>query len=374
MRRCRSAVNGRRLRWTVFVVAMAGLPTSAWAQVEPIRVTYRAYSGCPGESRFREEIEGRTERARWAAENERARTFVVTVTLENEIVRGSLSITSVDGSASRREVTGDTCSEVVSALALITALAIDPSASTTAGMRPSTELPAGPEGKDADASQPRSESTSPIRPEPSTPPPRVSSAAGAKDDSLARPSPSTSSRSTQNAHWAIGAEGLALAGLVPGWGVGAGAFVNVEGTTRGALVPSFRASLFAAATRVQFGSAVGADLSWFVARVEACPLRIARTTEIALFLCAALDAGALRSGGTGLQSNTTDLRPWLAALALGRLTWSLTGRFFVEGGGGLLAPLTPYSFFYKEGASSAPVHQIASLGATFGIDAGYRFP
>ena len=65
-----------------------------------------------------------------ATPGEAARAFVVTVTAETATIRGLLSITSLGGSVSRREVTGDTCSEVVSALALITALAIDPSATT----------------------------------------------------------------------------------------------------------------------------------------------------------------------------------------------------------------------------------------------------
>ena len=58
---------------------------------------------------------------RRAAEGDAARTFVVAVTRETRTIRGVLSIAGLDGAVSRREVTGDSCDEVVSALAFITA-------------------------------------------------------------------------------------------------------------------------------------------------------------------------------------------------------------------------------------------------------------
>jgi hypothetical protein len=364
-----------RLPWTALVVlSMVGFPTSARAQIEAIRVTYRASAECPSESQFLQEIEGRTQLARWANGTEHARTFVVTVTPDKGTFRGQLLITSLDGITSSREVTGDTCSEVASALALITALAIDPSAAiepraTATGDRPSinetTEEghPVGAPGENAP----------PLLPIASAQLQSVSPGA-AKSDSAASPSPSTRSLSTQDTHWAMGVEGEALAALVPAWGIGGGAFVDVAGRAHGNLVPALRGSLFAMGNRAQFAGQVGADLSWFVARVQACPLRFVLETQVALSLCAGLDGGILRSGGTGLQRITTEVRPWFAAVALGRVAWPRTGRFFLEGTGGLVAPFTRYSFYYSDAGLPNTVHQIAFLGASLGIDAGYRFP
>jgi hypothetical protein len=112
----------RLARAAVVVLPVLLLPVPASAQVEPIRLTYRAYASCPTEGRFVLEVTARTERGRVATPGEAARAFVVTVTRETGTIRGLLSITSLDGAVSEREVTGDTCREVVSALALITAL------------------------------------------------------------------------------------------------------------------------------------------------------------------------------------------------------------------------------------------------------------
>ncbi len=91
--------------------------------------------------------------------------------------------------------------------------------------------------------------------------------------------------------------------------------------------------------------------------------------------CAALDAGVLRSDGTGLTNALTDVRPWLASAALGRLTWSAFANVFIEGGGGVTAQVTRYSFSFREaGVSEPPLHQIPLFAATLDVDAGYRFP
>jgi hypothetical protein len=363
-----------RLPWTAIVVlSMAGFPTSARAQIEPIRVTYRASAECPSESQFLQEIEGRTQLARWANGAEHARAFVATVTPDKGTFRGQLLITSLDGTTSSREVTGDTCSEVASALALITALAIDPSAAIEPRASPAGDGPAI-DGTIEDGHPPGApwENARPLRPIASA---QLQSASpgAVTSDSPASPSPSTGSSSTQDTHWAMGVEGESLAGLVPAWGMGGGAFVDVAGRARGNVVPAVRGSLFAMGNRAQFAGPVGADLSWFVARVQACPVRFVLEAQVALSLCAGLDGGILRSGGTGLQRITTEVRPWFAAVALGRVTWPQAGPFFVEGEGGLVAPFTRYSFYFSDAGLPNTVHQIAVLGASLGIDAGYRF-
>jgi hypothetical protein len=174
--------------------------------------------------------------------------------------------------------------------------------------------------------------------------------------------------------WALGGEGQSVAGLVPGWGLGGGPFLDATGPARGALVPSFRASLFALTTHAALTSAVGAQIEWFVGRVEACPLRFAWTSEFALSICGALDAGVLRSRGVGLENDSTEIRPWLAAAALARVGWSPPGAVFLEAGGGLMAPVTRYSFnFQQSDVSEVLLQRIPSLAPTLGLDAGYRF-
>jgi hypothetical protein len=352
----------------------------ARADVEGIRLSYSAYAGCQDESRFLQGVTARTERIRRAAEGEPSRAFAVAVTREPSTVRGVLLITGLDGTVSRREVTGDSCEEVTSALALITALAVDPLAATAPVPPPAAPGPsssgaagdAGPASPLPDASRPPSATIDRVAP--TAQPPR------SRQEPHAAPSPEAAparapSGPAPRTRWAIGGEGQSVAGLVPGWGLGGGAFVDATGPARGDLVPSFRASLFALATRAVLSGTVGAQLEWFVGRMEVCPLRFAWNSDWALSMCAALDVGILRSTGVGLGTNGTEVRPWLATAALGRVAWSPPGAFFVEAGGGLMAPVTRYFFYFQHsGVSEAPLHRIPVAAPTLGLAAGYRLP
>lgn len=358
-----------------FAVAPAG------ADVEGIRLTYSADIDCPDEGRFFQAVTARTDLVRRAAEAEPARAFVVNITRDTNSIRGALSITGLDGSVSKREVTGESCNEVVSALALITALAIDPLASTApessvAVAAPSSSAAAGdvaPAKPPSDAPPPAGPSIGLLVPTAQLSP----SARGPRAPDPAAESPSTRAPSAP-AHpprWALGVEGQSLGGLVHGWGIGEGAFVDVTGSAHGHLVPSLRASLFTVPTRVTFSGAVGATLNWYVARIGACPLRFAGSSDLWLSLCAALDVGMLRSTGFGLQNDGTQVRPWLASALFGRVGWSPDDAFVLEAGAGPTVPVTRYSFYFEQsGQSQAPLQRILPVAATLEVDAGFRLP
>ena len=372
----------RRLAPTAVVLLplAAILAAPARADVEPIRLTYRAYPGCPSESRFVEDVTARTGRARPATPAETARTFVVTVTRETGTVHGLLSIASLDGAVSRREVTGDTCTEVVAALALITALAIDPLATTAPEGPLEAQAPSIDEAAALapSAVPPSSPPAAPTASSPPVPPPAEGPPSTPAPAPIGPPPRAVSTdapRSPNRMRWAIGVENHGLVGLVPAWGYGGGVFVAVAGTPRGYLVPSFRASLLAAATHVDLTPAVGADLEWFVTRLEGCPLRFAWDPRLALYLCVAVDVGVLRSAGSGLPSTVVDLNPWLAPAALAHLTWAALGNLFVEAGGGVTAQATRYSFYFEQSSvPGAPVNRTPLLAATLDLGVGYRFP
>jgi hypothetical protein len=273
--------------------------------------------------------------------------------------RGSLQITTVDGAVSRREVNGESCAEVVSALALITALAIDPRAVVT-GPGPVAELDGG-----ATDSAARSN----VGPESSEPPP------SAPNGGLPS-SPDTPSRPTPRWRWGSGADGQMLAGFVPGSAAGGGAFVDLSGTNAGLLVPSFRVSVFAAATQVSFGSGVGAQLTWLTARVEGCPAKL-RLASLVATACLKLDAGLLVSEGTRLPNADENSHPWVVPGALGRLTWPSDAGPWIEGAVGFGVPLERYTFYYQLGGvtgATEAVFRVPALGAELALGAGYRFP
>ena len=122
------------------------------ADVEPLGVDYTAPDGCPPASSFFSEITARTPRARAARSGERARVLHVKVTRRGEAHVGTLAVEDTTGTGSAREVSGGTCAEVVGALALVAALAVDPHASVaprppptptpTPTPTPATALPA----------------------------------------------------------------------------------------------------------------------------------------------------------------------------------------------------------------------------------------
>jgi hypothetical protein len=315
--------------------------------------------------------------------DEQARAFAVTLTIEADTTRGRLAITSVDGSLSTREVTGETCSEVASALALMTALSIDPMAIVTPGAGPLAQEP-GTEAAKSDATAPfdspgtASQGGRAVPADVALGRPRASTLPSAvRDGSMAAHSEAPVSASGEGPHWSIGGGGRAIAGLAPGWGLGGELFLAVEGKGRGHFVPAFRASLVTAATSAQFPQATGTNLLWVLAGFEACPLRFAWSTELSASLCAALEGGVLHSGGAslGLQTNEDVSKPWVAPAALGRGTWGVSDRWFVEGAVGLTVPLVRYQFYYRDVFNpSVTVYQFASVGAVLALETGYRFP
>jgi hypothetical protein len=371
-----------RTQSAFIAMGIASVAGSARAQVEPIRLTYNAPAACSSEGAFLQEVSARTARARRAVRNERARAFAVTVVLEESKIRGHLEITGVDGSISTREVTGDTCAEVVSALALTTALSIDPLASVAPAS--GTEVP----GASEDAGLPRDQlattaaqaSNPTVNPQGAEAPaePNQAPISQASDRGGASSAASTTRGSTERPHWAVGGGALVLAGLAPGLAVAGELFGAVDAKATGVLAPSFRLSLEWAGASAQFQpQPLGADLIWLLARFETCLLRFSGSSEFFASICAALQGGVLHSSGasSGLQVNSDVYKPWVAPEALGRLTLALSPRWFIDGAAGIIVPLIRYHFYYFEGGNpSASVYDIPPVGATLAMDVGYGFP
>src|SRR6185503_7235907 len=107
------------------VSALGAAAPEAKAQAEPVRIGYRAFAGCPDQSAFLAELSARTPRVRAAQPDEPARSVDVAIVSQGSVAQGLLVVSGTDGSSTRREVTGNDCAEIVSALALVAALVID---------------------------------------------------------------------------------------------------------------------------------------------------------------------------------------------------------------------------------------------------------
>jgi hypothetical protein len=114
--------------WALLIAALL-IAAPIWAQKESVHLDYEPAAGCPDRAAFIAEVTARTTRARFVDETRDVRTFHATIRTEGDRIVGSI-VSNSGQTGSERRVSGRTCGEVVSALALITALAIDPSAST----------------------------------------------------------------------------------------------------------------------------------------------------------------------------------------------------------------------------------------------------
>lgn len=103
------------------VVALLGAGV-ARADQEVVELRYQAPAGCPARAAFEAEILGRTPNVRLGAPAHRR--FAVTIEATADGFRGALVVDQV----ADKELAAERCDDLASALALVTALAIDPSA------------------------------------------------------------------------------------------------------------------------------------------------------------------------------------------------------------------------------------------------------
>ena len=371
----------------VWVVLAQALPI---VRVEPIRIAYHAPARCPNEPQFLGEVFARTGLARSAAEGEPAREFTVDIAdRAGGSLSGSLEIHSADGPVSRREMTANRCDELVSALALMVALAVDPEgASPGSGSSTQNPPPATPEAGGAVATW-----STPATPA-STPPPAPAAMAAASAPPLMGPKappaplpPTLAARPARDApsappaaseaevpeprhgHWAIGAQALVLVGLLPTAAAGGGsATLDYDFAPNRVSSPRLRFALSAAAATQTFPAGVSADFFWAWAHAEGCPLQVRLARSLRLAPCLGLDAGALRSQGNGLRSPAgVVVRPWFAAEAAAELGWTFAGGWLAHAALAGVVPFQRYFVAYDVGATHNeklfdPVGMEAELG------------
>lgn len=348
--------------------------------VEPIRIQFQAPVGCPDSAAFTDQVRARTAKARPAAPGERARTFSVSVTQEPRISKGQLTIEDKQGESAVREVSGQTCTEVVAALALITALAIDPDASTSPQAPASpAPLPAPPPAPPRSASPPMT-GTGFLPAPPPLPAPSSRPRALTIDDAiwppLAMPLPiwiPPAEAEVDTSRWraAVGAHLLALGAVAPDLVLGTAVFIDVSRTGAGVLSPTFRLSVLRAASDSIQNEAGVASLGFTAGRLEGCPVRLAIEPSFGVSPCALIDAGALRGTGTAGEASAAETRPWVAAGIGGRLQWDVLDFLLIEAEGGLVIPIVRDTFFFEP---DVIIHEVPAVGGYLAAGAAIRFP
>jgi hypothetical protein len=110
-------------------LGVLGLPDAATSPpATAIRIELEAPPDCATAEAFYEAVRARTERARTVREGEAGVRVVVRLVRAGARVQGELRVIGERGESDTRRVDGGTCTEVVEALSLTVALAVDPTA------------------------------------------------------------------------------------------------------------------------------------------------------------------------------------------------------------------------------------------------------
>jgi hypothetical protein len=189
-----------------------------------------------------------------------------------------------------------------------------------------------------------------------------------------QPAPDRSTPS--NFRWSLGAQGQALGGLTPKWAFGAGAFVALSDDSANTFAPSFRLTPWFATTHAIFAGQLGADITWYVVRLEACPVTPKASPALRLEACLGMDGGVMHTTGLGVDHPDSQANGWFAPLLAGRLLWSVAEGVRLELGLGATVPLRRYPFVFTPGGatSSQVFHDLAPVGAFLTLGVAYEFP
>ncbi len=341
---------------------------STIAETRPLHLEYTAPTACPQHEDFEARVRGRTSRASFGAGPE-AQAARVTVRSNGARYVGHMSLVADSGLTRERDVEGDHCDQVVDALALVTALAIDPNASFIPSAAPFHTLArsAGAMAKAEAAPVPSAGATGPSESllDPLSHFPQATARDGLAERGTAASAPSVPA-------WAgsIGVSLFTLTGAAPDALAGAGAHAELACGARGRLLcPSGRISALGGVNGA-FASR-SASFLFGAARADGCPLRLG-TEAISFRPCGAADVGLLRAQGLDIAHPVVAERLWNSLAALARGRWEpQSSRGFVEIEAGLAAPLLRPSFVYQTPA--VVVHQTPGAVVLASATAGWRF-
>jgi len=328
-----------------------GLVRVAAADPEGVRIDYAASAGCPDATAFLRSLRERTTRFRAAEADEQVRRFLVRVRAVGSAFSGRLEIGSPDGRTVVRNVDATMCSEVSSALALITALTIDPNALTSSPKgagKSQSELPPGP-------------AAGPDRQRPS-----LSAAA------VAALPPSAVAEASRPWRWSAGLSGHTTFLVSPSSGYGGDVFVEAEAPDSSRLGPAVRMGIFLNQSDVELPTGGGARFRWALSEVDGCPVRLGGT-RLALHPCLVFRLGVIHGEGQRISHPKQTVSLWSDVGPMLRLRLAVTSRLLLEAQGGIMLPLHRPTFDIVDMGSSTTAYSVPHLGGSAGIGVDYRF-
>jgi hypothetical protein len=320
---------------------------------EPIRLEYRAPSGCPDEAAMVSRIRTRTD-VRMAVGVERARTFVVTINADGPRVIGTITSVNALGEPSARALGGADCTEVVDALALVAAMTLHPELQAN-------EAPAG-----AREPVPAAANVPPVAAVP-TPRPPEAIAREVDGNSGASESPRVEAN---RFHLQGGGLAELTFGYVPTVLLGTSARVELLDVSQRVVNSAFGIAVSAVRpTERTFGDA-SASLTWTLGQLTACPVHFGLSSSISLLPCGRLDAGRLNAVGQNIAHATGRNLFWSSAGVLAKIAWIPVRPLVVDWQGAVLLPLTPYEFVFEP---SSVLYGAPWIGFSTSVGVGLMF-
>jgi hypothetical protein len=367
----------------VAAASFVSLRAATAEDLVPVRVDYEARAGCPDADAFTREVLARAPRARLAAPTEQARALVVRIRGADHALEGSLVVRDVDGTkTAARSVHAHSCEELATALAVITAVVIDPvtaklgaidaGADDAASTAPDAALPP-PDDAAAPALDATALIVTPVAP-------------GAKDakdatdatDATEAPDATVATDAAapppEPAHaWSLAAGGGAgvVSGAAPSLLVSVPIFVELSRAPAGAFEPSAR--LRFERTVIGGGDATGEEgggqFGLTTGALDLCPVAL-RSRLLRAQPCLRSEAGGLFARGSRVESPRSEVRPWLAFGPVARLKLDLAGPVFAELEGALLA-LMVRDRFVVDGASLVYRPPLVAARASFAVGVAF---
>ena len=332
--------------------ALVLLSAPARADKESLTLEYQAAVGCPDRARFIERVHTFTTKAEVADDDGTPRRkFGIRVTRAAGAVTGELAIDD-RGARTTRSVSGATCDEVVSALALATALAVDPDA--LSGEPPTESTPAEPA---LPAAPPK---PAPPKPAPAAPKLAPPPSAVAKPP-LAAPAPKLAHRYALD--FSLGArvgDSVAPFPLLE--------TVAEVGTTYFAPLDLHAGIVFAPAQRDR--QAEFADLlGWVGAGYRLLDLEL-----LSVWGQTGLELGRVQAVGREVNPTYRVNRLWAAVDVGLSARLDAPGRLFFQANASGRAPLSLQRYVVQENTGKLrELHQVQQLGYLLGISVGMHF-
>jgi hypothetical protein len=336
---------------SVIVPTVVASHARADAPSRPARVDYEAPTSCPDARAFEGQVRARSSRIVLRADA--ATSVRVRIGARAGRFEGDVVIVETGGGPTQQRHVEGSCADVVAALSLIAALALDPTAST------SPTPTAAPAPTEAASAKP--EEAKPPAAAPTAPPSKAAERAAPASDEL----PPEAQLAKHDWRWSIGAGAGVTGGVATALLVSVPVFVDVAQVSRGLVSPAFRLRFERASTD---GNQGGASFTWTTGSLDGCPIALA-TGPIRMWPCVRVVAGTLAATGDVSQARSAG-RPWLSAAAVVRGRLSLVGGLFLEVEGEAFAPFVRDRFYLEPDttvhrATAVAAGGAAAVGASF---------